>query len=51
MKEYSEVINKHHQPTIDEDKKKQLIKCIEDDIMKKKRARKLFRQVVDETTN
>jgi hypothetical protein len=51
MKEYSEVIYKNHQPIVDEEKKKQLIRYIEDDFMKKKRARKIFKQVVDESTN
>lgn len=50
MKEYGEVIHKNHQPVVDEEKKKQLIKFIEDDLMKKRRARKMFRQVVDPVT-
>jgi hypothetical protein len=50
MKEYGQVIHKNHQPVIDEEKKKQLIKHIEDDMMKKRHARRLFKQIVNPDT-
>lgn len=51
MKEYSQIITKSHRPTIDEEKRKNLLDFIEEDIMRKKNAKKVFKQVIDEETN
>lgn len=48
MKEYAEAVIKQHKPMIDETKKQQLQRLIEDDALKKKHVRKLFKQVIGE---
>jgi hypothetical protein len=45
MREYNQVVLKQHPPAVDQEKRKELAKSIEDDLMRKKHARKLFRQV------
>lgn len=50
MKEYSHLIHQKHQPVVDEDKKNELLKLMEREMMRKKRARKIFKQIVDEST-
>jgi hypothetical protein len=47
MKEYGQVIHKQHHPVVDEHKKNELAKLIEKEMMRKKRARKVFKQVID----
>ena len=51
MREYSEVIHDKHKPQVDEKKKEELMRYIEVDMLRKKRAKKVYKQVVDETTN
>lgn len=48
MKEYAQTVHKQHKPTVDETKKQQLERLIEDDALKKKHVRRLFKQVVGE---
>jgi hypothetical protein len=44
------VIHSKHKPNVDEEKKQQLLNVIEADIMRKKKARRVFKQVIDEET-
>ena len=47
MKEYSGIVSKSHRPTIDEEKRKKLLDFIEEDEMRKKHAKKVYKQVID----
>lgn len=47
MKEYGDVIHSKHQPKVDEDKKQQIMSLIEADIMRKNKAKKVYKQLID----
>lgn len=44
------MIHTKHKPSVDEEKKQQLMNFIEADVLRKKKIKKLFKQVVDEIT-
>ena len=50
MKEYGDAILSKYQPRVDQDKKQQLMSLLEADMMKKKKAKKVYKQLVDQTT-
>jgi len=51
MKEYGDVIHSKYQPKVDEDKKQQIMSLIEADVMKKKKAKRVYKQLIDQATN
>jgi hypothetical protein len=50
MKEYNKVVHKLHPPSVDQEKRKELIKSVQADLLRNKHVRKAFRQVQDEQT-
>lgn len=50
MRDYSQVIHSKHKPSIDEEKKQQLLNFIEAEFMRKKRAKKMYKQIIDQAT-
>ena len=47
MRQYSEVIHDKHKPHIDQKKREELMRYIENDMLLKKKAKKVYKQVID----
>lgn len=47
MREYSVVIHDKHKPNIDEKKKQQLMRYVQNDMLLKNKAKKVYKQVID----
>lgn len=50
MREYNKVVHKLHPPSVDQEKRKELIKSIQADLLRNKHVKKVFKQVQDEQT-
>ena len=50
MRQYSEVIHDKHKPHIDQKKRDELMRYIENDMLLKKKAKKVYKQVIDQKT-